>query len=404
MKAHILFIADGRSPTTQSWIQNVHSLDYEVSLISTFICDPLPSLSHFDILPIAFSRFSSGTVSKETQRKQSGLKAMLRRFSSILQVFRYWLGPLTILRYARTYKNLIKQIRPDLVHALRIPFEGMLGSYTPQGIPFIAATWGNDLTLHALGSHMMIQFTKRCINRADGLSSDTHRDVELAFQRWGLKEDTPTLVVPGSGGLDLQLIQKSGQFTPAQYNIPPNQPWVVNPRGLRPGSVQQMVFFEAIPQVLKEQPDVCFICPGLSGVTQAENWVDVFGGTDKIFLLPKLPQEQLWDLFRRSQVFVSPSRHDGTPNTLLESMACGTFPVVGDIVSLREWIKNGVNGYLVNPGDPNQLACRILDALNNNALREDAAKRNHEIIENRASRMRTLPRINAFYQQFINKL
>jgi hypothetical protein len=35
------------------------------------------------------------------------------------------------------------------VHALRIPFEGMLGSYTPAGIPFVAATWGNDLTLHA---------------------------------------------------------------------------------------------------------------------------------------------------------------------------------------------------------------------------------------------------------------
>ncbi len=224
MKAHILFIADGRSPTTQSWVRNIQSLDYEVSLISTFICDPLPGLSHFHILPIAFSRFSSAKASVQTQRKQSGLKSFLRRFLSIFQVFRYWLGPLTILRFARIYKNLIKRIQPDLVHALRIPFEGMLGSYTPQGIPFIAATWGNDLTLHAEGSHMMIQFTKRCLTRADGLSSDTHRDVELAFQQWGLAEGTPTLVVPGSGGLDLQLILKSGQFSPDQYNIPPNQP------------------------------------------------------------------------------------------------------------------------------------------------------------------------------------
>ena len=403
MKAHILFIADGRSPTTQSWVRNIQSLDYEVSLISTFNCDPLPGLSHFHIQPIAFSRFSSGTASKQTQRKRTGLKAVLRRFSTIFQVFRYWLGPLTIPRYAKAYKKLIKQIQPDLVHALRIPFEGMLGSYTPQGIPFIAATWGNDLTLHALGSHMMVQFTKRCLARADGLSSDTHRDVELAFQQWGLAHGSPTLVVPGSGGLDLQLIEKSGQFIPAQYNIPPKQPWVVNPRGIRPGSVLQMVFFEAIPLVLKQQPDVCFICPGLAGVTQAQNWVDVFGGNENIFLLPNLPQEELWDLFRRSQVFVSPSRHDGTPNTLLESMACGTFPIVGNIASLREWIENGINGYLVNPGDPTQLASRILDALNNHALREDAAKRNREIIENRASRKRTLPKIDAFYQQFFSE-
>jgi glycosyltransferase involved in cell wall biosynthesis len=84
-------------------------------------------------------------------------------------------------------------------------------------------------------------------------------------------------------------------------------------------------------------------------------------------------------------------------------MACGTFPIVGNIASLREWIENGVNGYLVNPGDPTQLANRILDALNNHALREDAAKRNREIIENRASRKRTLPKIDAFYQQFLSK-
>ncbi len=52
---------------------------------------------------------------------------------------------------------------------------------------------------------------------------------------------------------------------------------------------------------------------------------------------------------------------------------------------------------------PIQLASRILDALNNHALREDAAKRNREIIENRASRKRTLPKIDSFYQHFLSE-
>ena len=33
--------------------------------------------------------------------------------------------------------------------------------------------------------------------------------------------------------------------------------------------------------------------------------------------------------------------HDGTPNTLLEGMACGCLPVAGDLDSIREWLKPG---------------------------------------------------------------
>ena len=46
-------------------------------------------------------------------------------------------------------------------------------------------------------------------------------------------------------------------------------------------------------------------------------------------------------VFQGARVAVSPSTHDGTPNTLLEAMSCGSFPVAGDIESLREWIEPG---------------------------------------------------------------
>jgi glycosyltransferase involved in cell wall biosynthesis len=72
-------------------------------------------------------------------------------------------------------------------------------------------------------------------------------------------------------------------------------------------------------------------------------------------------------LFRRAAVAVSPSTHDGTPNTLLEAMACGCFPVAGDLESLREWINPDVNGLLVDPGDPHALADAILTALEHSA-------------------------------------
>ena len=292
-------------------------------------------------------------------------------------------------------------MQPDLVHALRIPFEGMLGSTTPEGIPFIVATWGNDLTLHAVSTPWMKKATRRCLERADGLTSDTQRDIRLAHE-WGLRADAPTLAVPGSGGLDLEAIDRvlADDFDPEAFNLPVGTPWVVNPRGIRPGSLHQEEFFAAIPKVLAVAPETVFICPALAGVRDAETWVEKWGIARQTHLLPKLTQIQLFALFKRSQVFVSPASHDGTPNSLLEALACGCYPVVGRIESLEDWIIDGVNGALVDPRDSNALAEAILAALRSPEMRERAAQANRQLLLDRAADQATLPAIAAFYAQF----
>ncbi len=401
---HILLIADGRSPTARSWISHVQGLGYRTSLISTFPCQPLDGLLHQSVLPVAFSRFSGGggqsNATASPPKPKGRLKMIVRRFAPVFQSLRYRLGPLSLTYYAKQYRQLLKTIQPDLVHALRIPFEGMLGSYTPHGLPFLAATWGNDLTLHADGSLLMDRFTRRCLSRADGLSSDTHRDIRLAHE-WGLDKNAPTLVVPGSGGINLEAIRTQAHFEGSAFDLPKEQAWAVNPRGLRPGSVHQDVFFAAIPRVLAACPHVHFICPSLAGKTQAKKWVSQYNIQQQISLLPKLPQTQLWGLFQQAQLFISPSSHDGTPNTLLEAMACGCFPIAGDIESLREWITPEKNGLLVDPKDPNALADAIIKALNDPAARQSAVRQNLEIIKERAAQESTRPKITHFYQQFL---
>jgi hypothetical protein len=417
MNAHILIIADGRSPTARSWINNIQALGYHVSLVSTFPCDPPIGIDHFFTLPIALSRFSKDQADhvkpSNEQASPKSNRSLIRRFAPHLQSLRYILGPLTLPIYALAYQKLVRELNPNLVHALRIPFEGMLGSYTPPGIPFLASTWGNDLTLHASGSPLMRAFTKRCLSRADGLIADTRRDTRLAHT-WGLPDDSPTLVVPGSGGLDVASILSAEGFDPASHGIPipssypkghrqdPSQcDWVVNPRGQRPASIHQDVFFGAIPAILAERPHTHFICPSLAGNHQAQAWVDAYAVGDHTHLLPKLPQNLLWSLLKNAQLYVSPSSHDGTPNSLLEAMACGCFPVVGDIESLREWIEHGVNGLLVNPLDAHDLAEAILSALASHELRKNAAEFNQSLVRGRADQSATLPRIDAFYRQFL---
>jgi len=127
--------------------------------------------------------------------------------------------------------------------------------------------------------------------------------------------------------------------------------------------VRNETFFRAIPLVLAVQPQARFICTTMAGEPQAERWLDELGIAGRVELMPRQSRAQMANLFRRARVAVSPSLHDGTPNTLLEAMACGCIPVAFDIESLREWIVPGLNGLLGSPNDPDALAQAILLAL-----------------------------------------
>jgi glycosyltransferase involved in cell wall biosynthesis len=100
--------------------------------------------------------------------------------------------------------------------------------------------------------------------------------------------------------------------------------------------------------------------------------------------LDTIDQSKLWSLFHRSQISLSITTHDGTPNTLIEAMACNCFPIAGDIDSIREWIVPGVNGLLVDPHNPQGLTDAILLALSQTKLRDNARIYNQELIKSKA--------------------
>jgi glycosyltransferase involved in cell wall biosynthesis len=161
--------------------------------------------------------------------------------------------------------------------------------------------------------------------------------------------------------------------------------------------VRNDVFFKAIPKVLRQLPEVRFDCPGMQGKPEAKRWVQKLGIEQQVNLMPHLSAQALADTLRAAQVLVSPSTHDGTPNSLLEGMACGVFPVCGDLESIREWIRDGENGLLVDPGDPDALSAAILNAFRNERLRERAAGINKQLITERANYPKSMERANAFY-------
>lgn len=399
---HILLVADGRSPITCRWINGLRHLKHRVTLVSTFPCQPIDGVEETFVLPVAFSGLAGSQAGRKTASQKSGqTQKLVSRFRSIFLSARYLLGPLTLPFYGKKLEKLIATIKPDMVQALRIPFEGMLAAYTPKQIPLVVSIWGNDLTLHARGSRRMAKLTHRTLQRCDGLMADTQRDLRLGT-RWGFPQDRPALCVPGGGGIDLAEIHRARVASEKPLgDLPGDGPLVINPRGFRPGSVRNDVFFEAIPLILERLPNVSFACPAMAGQEEALKWIKRYRLEKHVHLLPYITQGQLWDLFMRADVSISISEHDGTPNSLLEAMACGCFPIAGDIESLREWIVPGVNGLLVEPNKAQALAEAVILALSQPELRAKASEKNLQIIAARAETKLIMAQIEVFFHRLV---
>ena len=382
----LLFVADGRSPIAINWIRYFAERGDEVHLASTFACQPDLDLAGLDITPVAFS----GTKRPSTA---SASRPASSRMLKLRTAIRHYLGPLTINRSARKLRTVIERVQPDLIHALRIPYEGMLAADAYNGTPLLVSVWGNDFTLHAPSTRTMRHYTRWTMQVADALHADCRRDIRLA-QEWGYSARRPALVTPSSGGIRTDIF-----FPPEK---PVKEPVVINPRGFR-AYVRNDVFFEAIPLVLKEIPQARFLCAALTGEAQVLQWIEELGISHAVELLPPIPHAEMAKVYRRAAALVSPSVHDGTPNSLLEGMACGCFPVAGDLESIREWITDGENGLLTDATDPVGLAESIIRSLKSKDLREQAAGLNAKLIAERAEYHACMSQAFAFYQRVVNR-
>ena len=388
-----LFVVDGRSPIAINWIRHFAERNDEIYIASTFACRVDLPINGLEITPVAFS-----ALKKPTQRPGSASSRMLRLSSAqalrMRTAIRHWFGPLTIRHASQNLRALIERVKPDLIHAMRIPYEGMLASAALSGsgevkTPLIVSCWGNDFTLHAASSRLMSQYTRKTLQTVDAFHADCHRDVRLA-REWGLATSKPTLVAPGNGGIRTNIFHPNPQ--------PVEEPVIINPRGFRL-YVRSDAFFRSIPLVLAKQHNAKFICASMAGESQAQQWIRELNIGHAVELLPSLPHREMAKAFRRAQIVVSPSIHDGTPNSLLEGMACGCFPVAGDLESIREWITPNENGLLFDSNDPQSIADAIIHAIENKELRNRAAGLNEEIIVARAEYKHNMERAERFYEE-----
>jgi glycosyltransferase involved in cell wall biosynthesis len=102
-------------------------------------------------------------------------------------------------------------------------------------------------------------------------------------------------------------------------------------------------------------------------------------------------------------IFVLPSIREGLPLAILEAMACGKPVIATNVGGVPEVIKNGINGILVQPKDPDALHNAMKELLNDAAKRKKMGREGMDICAKSFSSKVMVDRIEELYETLLER-
>lgn len=154
-------------------------------------------------------------------------------------------------------------------------------------------------------------------------------------------------------------------------------------------------------ELLSERKDIFVVALGGAG-WEGERKIENIGNI-KILYLPFQKEHRIVaKYFSASDVFVLTSRAETLPLVVIEASSCGTIPIASKVGGVQELIKDGENGFLVNPEDYIAFAQTIKKVLDDRALFERVKKNAIENSKNFSIENQTKQYIEFFYEVIDN--
>ncbi|MGF1479056.1 MAG: glycosyltransferase family 4 protein [Cyanophyceae cyanobacterium] len=142
------------------------------------------------------------------------------------------------------------------------------------------------------------------------------------------------------------------------------------------------VLFDSLAILKQTYPDVILTLVG-DGSERAELEAAIarLELTDNVELVGYKSQAEVRQYMQTADVFVLPSFAEGLPVVLMEALAAGVPVVTTRIAGVSELVEEGINGYLVPPGDAGALADKIHKLLSDADLRTRLGKNGRTKVE-----------------------
>ncbi len=94
------------------------------------------------------------------------------------------------------------------------------------------------------------------------------------------------------------------------------------------------------------------------------------------------PSDDIPSILKAADIYVCSSIHEASPISVWEAMSMEKAIVSTDVGDVKEFIKDGVNGFIVPPADPNALAEKIQILIDDAELRAEFGSRARETAVN----------------------
>jgi len=310
---------------------------------------------------------------------------------------------LRYLSWGLAVRRIVRDIRPDLLHAHQVAGAGWLGAAAGYH-PFIVTAWGSDLLVNTVRSRPQRLLARWVLGRADYV---TCVSPELAQVARDLGADAARVeVAPWGIDTDVFYPAAARPSLRAELGLGPG-PVVLSIRGLRP-VYNPLDIARAIPQVLARVPEAQFVIRSYTYdpavLEEFQAIVREQGAAASVHFVGHLPDDAaIADLYRLADVAVSVPASDGTPLSVLEALGCGTATVLSDLPALREWVADEQEGLYVPVGDAQALAAAVVRLLRDEALQSRLKRNGVELVRQRADSRVWMAHAEETYQRLVRQ-
>lgn len=385
----ILFVAMTNSIHTTRWVNQLADMGWDVHLFpSTQVVFAHPELRNVTI------HFPEYKVTRHERSSLSSAERFGHRFGAVtrrLTRIRHYWHRATAERFrnnqAKLLADLITRLQPDTVHSLEFQHAGyvtleakrILERQTQQPFPVWAiSNWGSDIYLFGrLRDHQ--ERIRALLAECDYYFCECQRDVDLA-RAHGLRGKV-MMVVPVSGGLDLDLLDSLGAT-----DVRPSERKIIVLKGYQHWAGRALIGIKALELCadLLQPYDVVIY----STTPDVEVAADLLASTEDLSIrtisqLAPISHAEMLKLFGCARVYIGLSISDGISNSMLEAIAMGAFPIQSNTACADEWFTDEVSGFMVPPEEPAAVANALRAALTDDELVNRAAQANQATVRAR---------------------
>lgn len=288
-------------------------------------------------------------------------------------------------------EEIIREIQPDVIHS----FEMQSCSYSiletmnsHPDIKWVYSCWGNDLFYYQNFKNHNSKI-RVVLDRVNFLHTDCHRDFEIA-KVLGFKGKYLG-VIPGGTGYCLDTLEK--------YKKPLHERKIILIKGYQHQFGRGLNIVKALKEIQSKIQNYEVVVFGAHSMLI--DYINQNKLPFKVYDRHGLKHNKLLQLMGQSLIYIGNSISDGMPNTLLEAIVMGAFPIQSNPGGVtEEIITHNENGFLINDTDNiEELANLILQAIGNKQLIESANKINEQIAKERLDYIINQEKVIALYQK-----